>query len=81
MCAGRVCVMCVRDADVPLLRSACNADLLFLLFLFFFFFSFFFVPATGLLTQYLKTGCSESDHSLVGLHECSPTNIFGDNLH
>ena len=38
-----------------------NADLLFLLILFFFF--PFFVPATGPLTRYLKTGCSESDQT------------------
>ncbi len=29
----------------------------------FFFFFFFLVPATGPLTQYLKTGCSESDQT------------------
>ncbi len=44
-----------------------NAYLMFLLFfLFFFFFPFFFFffdLATGPLTQYLKTGCSESDQT------------------
>ncbi len=54
---GSLCV-CFLDLHA-------NADLLFLLFLFFFFFSyfFFFDLATGPLTRYLETGCSESDQT------------------
>ncbi len=48
--------------QIALLHLHANADLLFLLFLFFPP-PFFFVPATGPLTRYLKTGCSQSNQT------------------
>ncbi len=59
---GRESIMLHSIHRTALLHLHANADLLLLLFLFFFFL-FFFVPATGPLTRYLKTGCSESDQT------------------
>ncbi len=63
-CRGNPCLVRSGKPRILLLvRSACKCrSIVFAFLILFFFFPFFFL-ATGPLTRYLKTGCSESDQT------------------